>query len=313
MQPFLSCVIPAYNEAANLKDFVPALSQVLKQETGQFEIIVINDGSTDSTLDILKSFLTQYPLHILSFSRNFGKEAAISAGLEHAKGDVCLLIDADFQHPIDAIPTMINLWKAGYDMVYGVRSRHTESWFKRVLTKIYYRLLSWSSAVKIPEDAGDFRLLDAKVINAMRNLPEKNLYMKGLYAWVGFKSIGLEFVVQNRQHGQSNFNFRSLFNLGLAGLTSFSDLPLRMFIYLGALLAFASILYGGWIVIQTLVEGNRVPGWTTLAAGIAYLGGIQLLGIGILGEYIGRIYTEVKNRPKYIIDSEYKSFNVNKN
>ncbi|QHH97590.1 glycosyltransferase family 2 protein [Acinetobacter dispersus] len=303
--PFLSCVVPAYNEAENLKKFIPALAQQLEQQNLRYEIIIIDDGSQDDSVVILQHMLEDYPLRIVTLSRNFGKEAALSAGLDYVTGDATLLIDADFQHPLNAIPTMIQLWKDGYDMVYGIRDRSTESWLKKVFTQGYYHVLNLSSSVNIPENAGDFRLLDAKVVEAVRKLPEKNRYMKGLYAWVGFKSIGIHFTEQQRQHGRSSFNFKALLQLAMSGLTGFSDLPLRLCIYLGALLALFAMSYGVWIIIETMIEGIRVPGWATLAAGMTLLGGIQLLCIGILGEYIGRIYAEVKNRPKYIVSAEY--------
>ncbi|MEN5172457.1 glycosyltransferase family 2 protein [Acinetobacter higginsii] len=303
--PFLSCVVPAYNEAENLKKFIPALAQQLEQQNLRYEIIIIDDGSKDNSIAVLQQMLDDYPLRILTLSRNFGKEAALSAGLDYVTGDATLLIDADFQHPLNAIPTMIQLWKDGYDMVYGIRDRSTESWHKKIFTQGYYHILNLSSSVDIPENAGDFRLLDAKVVEAVRKLPEKNRYMKGLYAWVGFKSIGIHFTEQQRQFGQSSFNFKALFQLAMSGLTGFSDLPLRLCIYLGALLALFAMSYGIWIIIETMIEGIRIPGWATLAAGMTLLGGIQLLCIGILGEYIGRIYAEVKNRPKYIVAAEY--------
>ncbi|MCH7294658.1 MULTISPECIES: glycosyltransferase family 2 protein [Acinetobacter] len=303
--PFLSCVVPAYNEAENLKKFIPALAQQLEQQNLRYEIIIIDDGSKDNSIAVLQQMLDDYPLRILTLSRNFGKEAALSAGLDYVTGDATLLIDADFQHPLNAIPTMIQLWKDGYDMVYGIRDRSTESWLKKIFTQGYYHILNLSSSVDIPENAGDFRLLDAKVVEAVRKLPEKNRYMKGLYAWVGFKSIGIHFTEQQRQFGQSSFNFKALFQLAMSGLTGFSDLPLRLCIYLGALLALFAMSYGIWIIIETMIEGIRIPGWATLAAGMTLLGGIQLLCIGILGEYIGRIYAEVKNRPKYIVAAEY--------
>lgn len=303
--PFLSCVVPAYNEAENLKKFIPALAQQLEQQNLRYEIIIIDDGSQDDSIAILQHMLEDYPLRIVTFSRNFGKEAALSAGLDYVTGDAALLIDADFQHPLDAIPTMLQLWKDGYDMIYGIRDRRTESWLKKIFTQGYYHVLNLSSSVDIPENAGDFRLLDAKVVEAVRKLPEKNRYMKGLYAWVGFKSIGIHFNEQQRQYGQSSFNFKALLQLAMSGLTGFSDLPLRLCIYLGALLALFAMSYGVWIIIETMIEGIRVPGWATLAAGMTLLGGIQLLCIGILGEYIGRIYAEVKNRPQYIVSAEY--------
>ncbi|OTG64428.1 glycosyltransferase [Acinetobacter sp. ANC 3903] len=303
--PFLCCVVPAHNEAENLKNFIPALSKMLKQENIRFEIIVIDDGSKDSTIEVLQGMQKDYPLRVLEFSRNFGKEAALYAGLDHVDADLALLIDADFQHPINVIPTMLSLWKEGYEMVYGIRNRETESWLKKLFTHIYYKILNASSTLNIPENAGDFRLLDAKVVHAIRDLPERNLYMKGLYAWVGFKSIGILFTEKERQCGRSSFNFKSLLNLAISGLTAFSDLPLRICIYLGILLGIFSFSYGCWITVQTLFEGAKVPGWATLAAGLAFLGAIQLIFIGILGEYISRIYSEVKARPKYIIAAEH--------
>lgn len=303
--PFLCCVVPAHNEAENLKNFIPALSKMLKQENIRFEIIVIDDGSKDSTIEVLQGLQKDYPLRVLEFSRNFGKEAALYAGLDHVDADLALLIDADFQHPINVIPTMLSLWKEGYEMVYGIRNRETESWLKKLFTHIYYKILNASSTLNIPENAGDFRLLDAKVVHAIRDLPERNLYMKGLYAWVGFKSIGILFTEKERQCGRSSFNFKSLLNLAISGLTAFSDLPLRICIYLGILLGIFSFSYGCWITVQTLFEGAKVPGWATLAAGLAFLGAIQLIFIGILGEYISRIYSEVKARPKYIIAAEH--------
>lgn len=305
LTPFLSCVVPAYNEAENLKKFIPALAANLEQQQLSYEIIVVDDGSKDDTLHVLQSMVDHYPLVVLELSRNFGKEAALSAGLDRVRGDITLLIDADFQHPLDAIPTMVNLWKNGYDMVYGIRDRSSESWLKRILTNNYYKVLNMSSPIDIPENAGDFRLMDAKVVDAVRHLPEKNRYMKGLYAWVGFKSIGIHFSEQQRQFGQSSFNGKALFRLAMSGLTGFTDLPLRLSIYLGALLALSAMGYGTWILIETLIEGIKVPGWATLVIGLTLLGGIQLLFLGIVGEYIARIYAEVKNRPKYIVSSEY--------
>lgn len=305
LTPFLSCVVPAYNEAENLKKFIPALAANLEQQQLSFEIIVVDDGSKDDTLHVLQSLVDHYPLVVLELSRNFGKEAALSAGLDRVRGDITLLIDADFQHPLDAIPTMVNLWKNGYDMVYGIRDRSSESWLKRILTNNYYKVLNMSSPIDIPENAGDFRLMDAKVVDAVRRLPEKNRYMKGLYAWVGFKSIGIHFSEQQRQFGQSSFNGKALFRLAMSGLTGFTDLPLRLSIYLGALLALSAMGYGIWVLIETLIEGVKVPGWATLVIGLTLLGGIQLLFLGIVGEYIARIYAEVKNRPKYIVSSEY--------
>ena len=302
---FLSCVIPAYNEAENLKKFIPTLSTFLYEQNINFELIVIDDGSRDTTLVILKEMFHLYSLNIIQLSRNFGKEAALTAGLENANGNVVLLIDADFQHPIELIPTMLNLWREGYDMVYGIRDRQTESHFKRKLTHIFYWLLNKSASIDIPMHAGDFRLMDSKVVQALCDLPERTRYMKGLYAWVGFKSIGVHFAETERQHGRSSFNWQTLMGLAVSGLTSFSDLPLRLCVIIGALISLVAISYGFWIIADVLLTGVSVPGWATLAAGIALLGGIQLLFIGIVGEYVSRIYNEVKARPKYIIANHY--------
>lgn len=312
LDPLLCCIVPAHNEAENLKKFIPALSELLRQEKIRFEIIVVDDGSKDNTITVLQELIKDHPLRVLELSRNFGKEAALYAGLDHVDADLALLIDADFQHPISVIPTMLNLWKDGYDMVYGIRNRQTESWLKRLFTNIYYKTLNASSTLNIPENAGDFRLLDAKVVHAIRDLPERNLYMKGLYAWVGFKSIGILFNETERQYGQSSFNFKALLNLAISGLTAFSDLPLRICIYLGIILGIFAFGYGCWITVETLFKGAVVPGWATLAAGLSFLGAIQLIFIGILGEYISRIYTEVKARPKYIVAVEHSKIDCHK-
>ncbi|MCF8998636.1 glycosyltransferase family 2 protein [Acinetobacter nectaris] len=304
-KPFLSCIVPAFNESENLQKFIPALATTLEEQQIDYEILVVDDGSKDNTIAVLTPMLDQYPLRVLELSRNFGKEAALSAGIDHVKNNLTLFIDADFQHPLDAIPTMISLWEGGYDMVYGIRNRSTESPLKKFLTNAYYKFLNFSSDIEIPENAGDFRLLDGKVITALQALPEKNRYMKGLFAWVGFKSIGVHFSELERQSGKSNFNVKALFNLTLAGLTGFSNLPLRLCMGFGALLALCSMGYGIWIAIDTILTGSDVPGWATLIVAISLLGGIQLLFLGIVGEYISRIYTETKSRPQYIIAQEH--------
>ena len=307
--PFLSCIVPAYNEADNIPHFIPALAKNLSELGVRFEIIVVDDGSKDNTLATLQPFLDQYPLKVFELSRNFGKEAAISAGLDHVSGNVTLLIDADFQHPISAVATMLDLWRTGYDMIYGIRDRKTESAIKKVLTRKFYWLMNSASSIDIPADAGDFRLMDHRVVEALRNLPERTLYMKGMYAWVGFRSIGVHFTEAERHAGESNFNWKNLTGLALTGLTAFSDLPLRICVFLGAFIAFMALTYGAYITGETLIDGVKQPGWATLAAGMMFLGGIQLLFIGVLGEYIARIYNETKGRPKYIIARQYDENN----
>lgn len=298
----LSCVVPVHNEEANLERFVRALAAALTALSADFEIIIVNDGSRDATHDIALRLGQELPLRYLALSRNFGKEAALSAGIDHARGNAVLLIDADFQHPLELLPEMHQLWQAGYDMVYGViADRATESGTKRVGTGLFYRLLNAGGQVKVPPNAGDFRWLDRRVADALKALPERQRFMKGLYAWVGFKTAALPFVPHDRAGGQSSFNLRRLGSLALLGLISFTTLPLRVWSVVGFLVALGALLYGLWIVLETLLFGADLDGWPTLAAAIMLFSGVQLLSIGILGEYIGRIYDEVKRRPAYLV------------
>lgn len=300
--PFkLSAVVPCYNEGRHLDAFVTALKKQIEDISINYEILLVNDGSKDNTRDIALSLISQGKVRYLEFSRNFGKEAALMAGIDHADGDAVLLIDSDFQHPLDKLPEMAQLWQAGYDMIYGViANRQGESFTKRLGTKLLYRLLN-TSDISIPENAGDFRWLDRKVVYALRDLPERNRFMKGLYAWVGFKSIAIPFELKERESGTSTFNLKKLVGLAMAGLTSFSAAPLQLWIGLGAAISFLAILYGAYVVFDTVVHGNPVSGWPTLTVALMLFSGIQLLSIGILGEYIGRIFTEVKQRPLYVI------------
>ncbi|GAA6120923.1 glycosyltransferase family 2 protein [Acidovorax sp. FG27] len=299
----LSCVVPAYNEGENLDGFLPALAQTVRSLTPDFEIVVINDGSRDATHEVALRLAQELPLRYIALSRNFGKEAALSAGIDHARGNAVLLIDADFQHPLEMVPQMHALWQSGFDMVYGViADRCAESGAKRVGTNVFYRLMNAGNhRVRIPPHAGDFRWMDRNVADAMKALPERNRFMKGLYAWVGFKTAALPFVPLDRAAGVSSFNLRSLGSLALAGLTSFTTLPLRMWSLAGGIISLAALAYGLWIAVATLVFGNPLDGWPTLAASIMLFSGVQLMSIGILGEYIGRIYDEVKRRPIYLV------------
>ncbi len=299
----LSCVVPAHNEEANLERFVHALVQAVRALTDDFEIIVVNDGSRDATHDVAMALVAQgLPLRYLALSRNFGKECALSAGIDHVRGNAALLIDADFQHPLALVPEMHALWGAGYDMVYGaIVDCGAESGAKRVGTGLFYRLLNAGSHVKVPPDAGDFRWLDRKVVDALQALPERHRFMKGLYAWVGFKTAALPFVPQDRAGGQSSFNLRRLGSLALLGLTSFTTLPLRVWSVIGSVVALLALAYGCWILLETVLFGTDLAGWPTLAAGIMLFSGVQLMSIGILGEYIGRMYDEVKQRPSYLV------------
>ena len=300
--PFkLSVVVPCYNEGSHLQEFVTALKAAITPITKSYEIIIINDGSKDNTRTNALELIATGNIRYLEFSRNFGKEAALMAGIDHATGDATLLIDADFQHPLEKLPEMAELWKSGYEMIYGViANRQGESITKRLGTSLLYKLLN-TSDIAIPENAGDFRWLDRKVVNALKDLPERNRFMKGLYAWVGFKSIAIPFEPKNRESGKSTFSLRRLIKLGMAGLTSFSAAPLQLWIGIGALISFLALVYGAYVIIDTVIYGNAVSGWPTLTVALMLFSGIQLLSIGILGEYIGRIFTEVKQRPLYVI------------
>ncbi|MBY0454936.1 MAG: glycosyltransferase family 2 protein [Burkholderiaceae bacterium] len=301
----LSCVVPAYNEAGHLAEFLQALHAHVSALTPDFEILVVNDGSRDATRAIALAHVESLGLRYLEFSRNFGKEAALSAGVDHARGNAVLLIDSDFQHPLELLPRMVELWRTGYDMVYGViTDRGAESSAKRLGTDVFYRLMNFGSNIRIPRNAGDFRLMDRKVVQALKAMPERNRFMKGLYAWVGFQTVALPFVPAERFSGQSSFSLRRLGALALLGLTSFTTLPLRIWSITGGCISVLAICYGLWITLETLLFGNPVGGWPTLAASVMLFSGVQLLSIGILGEYIGRIYDEVKQRPIYLLSHD---------
>ena len=302
----LSIVVPAYNESSNLTQFVEALKLALVAITPRYEILIINDVSKYNTHEIADELANHPGVRYLEFSRNFGKEAALSCGIDYARGDAVLLIDADFQHPLSKLEEMSQLWLAGYDMVYGVIvDRHNEAFLKRMGTRFFYSLMSAGADVPIPENAGDFRWLDKKVVDAIRALPERNRFMKGLYAWVGFKSIAIPFVPADRLSGTSSFRLRNLIKLALSGLTSFSTLPLRVWTIVGVLISMAAITYGVYVVFDTLINGNPTSGWPTITVALMLFSGVQLLSIGILGEYIGRIFTEVKQRPLYLISKDH--------
>ena len=299
---FVSCVVPVMNEEAAIVGFVQALSAFLKGMTDVYEIILIDDGSTDRTPEIIKDELLSDRVKWIQFSRNFGKENALTAGLHHAEGEVVLLMDADFQHPFETAKTFFKYWVQGYDMVYGVReNRDDEGFIKQRVTRLFYRLIGKMSEVDIPADAGDFRLLGRPVVEALNQYAEQARFMKGLYACVGFKSKAVPYKVEKRTLGKSSFHLRKLFSLALTGIISFSDLPLRVWTLVGMLISGISFLYAVWIIFVTLYYGVDLPGYATIVVCILFFGGVQLLSIGILGEYIARIFHEVKKRPLYII------------
>ncbi len=308
----VSCVIPVFNESENIRALVTQLLRSLQQMTNTMEIIFVDDGSQDNTYEIAAELSRQYPVKAIQLSRNFGKEAAMTAGLKNATGDIVILMDGDGQHSADVLPKFLQEWRKGYDMVYGVRSgRESEPMWKRKMSHWFYSLMQRASSIPIVPDAGDFRLMDRRVVNALNQLPERTRFMKGLYTWVGFKSVGCTYNVKARNAGKSSFSFKKLSQLALTGIVSFSDVPLRVWGGIGALISISAILYGLYILVSTLFFGTDLPGWATITVSISFLGGIQLLSIGVLGEYISRIFNEVKNRPIYIIANKI-GFNDNR-
>lgn len=306
---FLSIVIPVYNEEENLELLYKRLKNVLNGLGCNYEIIFVNDGSTDNSLEkLINLHKNDNNIKIIDFSRNFGKEIALTAGLDFSKGDVVITMDADLQHPPELIPEFLSKYKEGYDVVYTIRkSREDEKVLKRFATKIFYKLMKKFVNINIPENAGDFRLLDRKVVESLKKLKERNRYMKGLFAWVGFSQTAIYYEPEKRYAGKTKYNYFKLLNLALEGITSFSNIPLQIASYLGFIIAILSFIYATIIIAKTIVFGKDVPGYASLITIILFLGGVQLISIGILGEYIGRIYNEVKQRPLYIVRKLYTS------
>ena len=301
--PTVSCVLPAFNEAGNLPNVVPDILQALRGLFSAVELIIIDDGSRDDTLKVARRLSEIHPeVVVLELSRNFGKESALTAGLQATRGDVVVLMDADGQHPVTLIPEMLAQWRKGLDVVYAVRrSRLDQTPLQRHLTGVFYELVNFGNRVKIPAHAGDFRLMDRAVVNALNDLPERNRFMKGLYAWVGFPSIAIDYEPLLRQEGKSNFGLMGSVKLALTGFTAFSIAPLRLLALLGLMLAFLSIAYGVWITFEYFVWGIAVPGYATIMVSTMFLSGVQMLGIGVVAEYVGRIYEEVKQRPTFLV------------
>ncbi|HEY4214430.1 MAG TPA: glycosyltransferase family 2 protein [Steroidobacteraceae bacterium] len=298
----LSAVVPVHNEAGGIAKFLQSLAAALAEVAPNFEIIVVNDGSRDTSGIEISRVSIECRVCYLELSRNFGKEAALTAGMETSRGECVLLIDSDGQHPVAAIAEMVNLWRQGYQNVYGVRTTtESESSLRRFARAAFYKMLSRASEVPIPEGAGDFRLLDRDVVTALLRLPERNRFMKGLYAWVGFRSIAFTFQTVERSSGESSFRLRNLAELALTGLTAFSGMPLRLVSVAGLVVSLASMAYGLYIVLEKLLFGQPIPGFSTVAASVLFLSGVQLVSLGIIGEYVGRVFVEVKRRPSYLL------------
>jgi glycosyltransferase involved in cell wall biosynthesis len=282
---------------------IPVLEAIDDPVSKSFEILFVDDGSVDKTLEVIRQANAKDPrVRAISLSRNFGKEAALTAGLDSARGMGVVPLDVDLQDPPEALPKMIAQWRAGFDVVYGVRdNRETDSLPKRLTADLYYRAHNWLSDDKIPEHAGDFRLLDRKVVEVIRRMPERNRFMKGLFAWAGFSQAAVSYHREERRVGRTKFNYWKLWTLAIDGITSASTVPLRVWSYLGALVALGALAFAAFIIIRTLTTGIVVPGYASLMVAILFLGGLQLLSLGVLGEYVGRILTETKGRPLYVV------------
>ena len=305
----LSIIVPVMNEEEAVGPFIERVTKVLAQlqdpAATSYEILFVDDGSHDRTLATITAANALDPrIRALSLSRNFGKEAALSAGLDHARGEAVVPLDVDLQDPPEILGSMLREWRAGNDIVYGVRdNRQTDSLPKRLTADLYYRAHNWLSQDKIPEHAGDFRLLDRKVVEVIRRLPERNRFMKGLFAWAGFKQASVRYHREPRAVGSTKFHYWKLWTLAIDGITSSSTVPLRVWSYLGGFVALGAICYSILIVVRTLLYGVEVPGYASLLVTILFLGGLQLLSLGVLGEYVGRIMIESKRRPIYVIRS----------
>ena len=311
--PELTFVIPCLNEELNVAAAIRAVGSEAKRLQRSHEVIVVDDGSRDLTVAAALTTIIEHPVRILVFSRRFGKEQAIAAGLRVARGRAAVVIDADLQEDIRSIELMLHHWKQGYDMVYGVRkNRRDETRLKRLGSAIFYWILDRTTTVSIPRNARDFRLMDRKVIDALNALPERHRFMKGLYAWVGFRTVELPIAMRPRQHGHSKFGGKRLLTLALTAITTFSRVPLRMWLGAGFAITSIALVCSAWIIVQTLLWNHAVSGWALVATLLALLGGAQLLAVGVLGEYVARIFDEVKGRPGYIVSQtiDYREHNL---
>jgi glycosyltransferase involved in cell wall biosynthesis len=305
----VSLVVPVYNEAETVGLFMERVSQVFDRlDKVRIEVLFVNDGSSDGTLERLLDCQQRDPrVRVVDLSRNFGKEAALSSGIQAARGQVVVPIDVDLQDPPEIILDMIARWREGFEVVLGRRiNRDSDSWAKRVSATWFYRIHNWISEPVIPENVGDFRLMDRMVVDALKELPESRRFMKGLFAWVGFRTAVVDYVRSERAAGSSKFDGWRLWNFALEGLTSFSTVPLRIWAYLGGIVALLSFLYGLVITARVLILGVETPGYASMFVAVTFLGGLQLIGIGVIGEYLGRTYLETKRRPVFLVRHIYE-------
>jgi polyisoprenyl-phosphate glycosyltransferase len=307
--PTFSVVVPVYNEGEGLLEFHARLRRVMdgvaRTEDGEtWEVVYVNDGSSDASLNVLELLRRGDPAcAVVNFTRNFGKEIAMTAGLDHAGGAAVVMIDADLQDPPEAIPDLVAAWREGWDMVYAQRRvREGETWLKRTTADAFYRLMQGVGRVRMPRNTGDFRLMSRRVVDALLELREHHRFMKGLFAWVGFPSIAVVYDRAPRYAGKTSFNYWKLWNFALEGITSFTVMPLKVATYLGLATALFAMGYGGIMLLRTLLFGNPVPGYPSLLVVVLFLGGAQLVTLGVIGEYLGRVFNETKRRPLYLVE-----------
>ena len=303
----LSIVVPVYNEESVIQPFLDIVVPILKETGKRFEILFVNDGSRDMTYQVLRMACSaDHRVRMIDLTRNFGKEAALSAGLDFAKGVAVIPMDVDLQDPPELIPQFLEKWREGYDVVNGVRvDRSMDTTMKRNSAGLFYWLFNKLSPIHLPHNVGDFRLLDRQVVEAIKTMPERNRFLKGIFAWVGFRTAEIPFVRPERTAGSSSWNYWKLWNFALDGVIGYSSAPLRIWTYAGFALAFFSLLYGIFVVLKTLFWGVDVPGYASLMTVILFLSGIQIISLGVIGEYISRIFVEVKQRPLYLVREFY--------
>lgn len=305
---FVSLVVPFYNEAEGVEDFYQAVLSVLEGVPNiRFEVICVDDGSSDNTLlKLIDLTKRDSRFRVIELSRNFGKEAALTAGIDAACGDAVIPMDADLQDPPELIPALISEWKKGAEVVLARRTdRSSDTFMKRKTAEFFYRIHNHLSSVKIPENVGDFRLMDRVAVDALKQLPERQRFMKGLFAWIGFNTVTVDYIRNPRLAGATKFSGWKLWNFALEGISSFSTAPLKIWTYLGAIGTIASFIYASFIIIRTLIYGVDLPGYASLLVVVLFFGSLQLISVGILGEYIGRIYLETKQRPTYLVRRHY--------
>lgn len=308
----LSVVVPAYNEQEVLPEFHRRLTSVLERMRISSEVVYVNDGSTDRTIDLLRALRTVDPrVTIVDLSRNFGKEAALTAGLDHAVGEAVVVIDADLQDPPELIPQLVAEWQAGFDMVYARRTaRDGETAMKKTSAALFYRVIRAISKVEIPSDTGDFRLLSRRAVDALRRLREQHRFMKGLFAWIGYPQKAVPYRRDSRFAGETKWNYWKLWNFALEGITSFTIAPLKIATYVGVFVALLAFVFAAWIVYKTIMYGDPVRGYPSLMVVVLFLGGVQLLFIGVMGEYLGRLFNESKGRPLYLVNAYERARSV---